>query len=164
MDRKDRVARAKNQPYYPIALNIKNKLCVVAGGGNVAIMKVEALLKAAAIVRIVSPELKGKLKTLYKNKKIEWLPRTICSSDLAGAFIVIAATNNDKVNKQISDWAKKKKILINVVDEPILSDFISPAVFRKKEAIISVFTNGIAPSLSRDIKIFLDKNWEKIKD
>jgi precorrin-2 dehydrogenase len=161
MKRTDRLKRAKDTAYYPLALNVKGKLAVIAGGGKVAIMKVQALLKAGAIVRIVSPDLIPQLEKLHKTGKIEWIPRNIRSVDLKEAIIVIAATNDENVNKKVSDWANKKNILINVVDQPAISNFISPAVFRKKEAIIAVFTNGISPPLSRDIKNFLETRWNE---
>ena len=161
LKRTERFERAKDLQYYPLALNIKGKLVVVAGGGKVSLMKVRALLKAFAKVRVVSPDLISELKKLNKNSKIEWVSRNIRSSDLKDAFVVIAATSDEKVNRSVSNWANSRKILINVVDQPSLSNFISPAVFRKKEAIVSVFTNGISPSLSRDIKNFLNDKWKE---
>ncbi|MFH1504985.1 MAG: bifunctional precorrin-2 dehydrogenase/sirohydrochlorin ferrochelatase [Candidatus Omnitrophota bacterium] len=154
-----RLERARDMKYYPLALDVKNKLVVIVGGGKVALTKTQSLLKASAKIMIVSPELIQGLKKLNRSSKFKWIKREVQASDLKGAAIVIAATANEKVNKKVSNWANKKKILVNVVDQPALSSFISPAVFRKKQAIISVFTNGISPSLSRDIKNFLNDKW-----
>jgi len=161
MNRAKRIQRAKDTQYYPLALNLKNKPAVVAGGGKVALMKVKALLQASAKVTVVSPLLVSELKRLNDNSKIEWLPRKIRSSDLNKATIVIAATSDENVNKQISNWANKKKILVNIVDKPSLSNFISPAVFRKKEATVAIYTNGVSPTFSRDIKNFLNAKWDE---
>ena len=156
-----RQERSRDLKYYPIALNLKNKLVVIAGGGHVALMKTRSLLKSKAKVRIISPELLPELKKCHKAGQIEWVPRKIRSSDINGALIAIAATSDENTNQNVSKWAKQKKIPVNVVDQPDLSDFISPAVSRKKEAIIAVYTNGICPSLSRDIKNFLNDRWNE---
>ena len=156
-----RLKRATELSYYPLALNIKNKLAIVAGGGKVALMKVKALDKAKAKVKIVAPELIPELLKLKKKLRLEWIQRRIKASDLNGAIIAIAATSDEKANKGVSNWAIKKNILVNVVDQPSLSNFISPAVLKKKEALIAVYTNGVSPPLSRDIKNFLNERWDE---
>lgn len=158
-----RIKRAQNLSYYPLALNIKGQEAVVVGGGKVALMKAQALIDAGAKMTIVSPEVIAELDDLIKSNTVQWIARKVKSADLDGCCIVIAATSSQEVNEQVSTWARKKKILINVVDQPDLSDFISPAVLRKEQAIVCVYTNGVSPSLSRDIKNFLDQGWDQIR-
>jgi precorrin-2 dehydrogenase/sirohydrochlorin ferrochelatase len=147
--------------YYPIALKIKSKLAVVVGGGAVAERKVLSLLYAGARVRVVAPNFSSGLKLLGKKKLIDLALRCVRKDDLRGAVLVIAATNDCEVNKRVSCWARNMNILINVVDQPLLSDFISPAVLRTKSSVIAVNTEGRDPVLSRDLKNFLKGRWDE---
>jgi len=147
--------------YYPLAVRLKEKLVVVVGGGKVAERKVQALRKAKAFIRLVSPTLTPRLKALYKKGAIDWISRHAQNKDLRDAYIIVAATNEAKNNQTVSRWAKQRKIWINVVDQPALSDFISPARFYAKNAIITVYTDGKDPALSRDIKNFLKGRWDE---
>ncbi len=146
--------------YYPVAIKLKNKSVLVAGGGRVAERKVKTLLKFGAKVRIVSPALAPALKKLLGFQKVRWCNRKVKSSDIEGADIVIAATGIASVNKKISYLAKKSGALVNVIDNAQLSTFISPAIFSKGKAIVAVYTNGRSPALSRDLKNFLKEKWD----
>jgi len=146
--------------YYPIALNIKSRPALIAGGGKVAERKVAVLLSSGTRVKVISPDLTPALKQLAESGKIRWIDRGVRRSDIRRIDIVIAATSNNKVNRQISRWAKFQKTLINVVDNPGLSNFISPALLRKNGVIIAVYTDGKDPVLSRDLKNFLKEHWD----
>ena len=145
--------------YYPIAIRLKNKRAVIAGGGTVAERKVISLLQAQAAVEVVSPALTKTIKALAASGRIKWTKRRIRQDDIKGAAIVIAATSDRTVNEKISVWAKRLGIPANAVDDKASSDFISPAVFKKEKAIITVYTDGKDPELSRDLKNFLKERW-----
>jgi len=147
--------------YFPFAVTLKNKKVLVVGGGKVAERKVLSLYQAGAFVSVVSPHLTDELKSLVDEDRIRWIPRNVQKRDINGVRIIIAATNDSHVNQSVSRWAKEKCIWINVVDKPILSDFISPAVFHSEEAIIAVYTDGRNPVLSRDVKNFLKERWNE---
>ena len=147
--------------YYPIAINLKSRQAVVIGGGLVAERKALSLLKAGAIVRLVSPTVTRKLQHLAKTKRLIWHKGKAQKRYISKAQIIIAATDDPVVNKNISQWASKGNILVNVVDRPALSNFISLAVFRKSGAIVAVYTDGKDPILSRDLKNFLKENWNE---
>lgn len=147
--------------YYPIAIDINGKSALVIGGGKVAQRKAGSLLKAGAKVIIISPKATTALTRLSKSAKLKWLKRRVSKSDIAKAGIVIAATNDILVNKNVSLWSKKQKKLVNVVDNPGLSTFISPAVFKKGKAIIAVNSNARDPEFSRDLKNFLKEHWDE---
>ncbi len=146
--------------YYPIALNLKNKFALVVGGGEVSERKVKGLLKTGARIMVVSPQVTPVLRRLAKQRRIEWAKRPVKHSDIRGAEIVIAATSDRVVNKKVSLWAKQRGILVNVVDQSSLSDFISPAVLRAKRAVVAVYTNGKDPIFSKDLKNFLQEHWD----
>lgn len=147
--------------YYPIALRLKGRRVLIVGGGKVAERKVKKLLEIGARVRIVSPCLTVGLRKLLKDKKINWLNRAARSLDARGMDIVIAATEESAVNRDVSRWAKERGALVNVVDQPSLSSFISPAILRRRKAIIAVYTDGKDPVLSRDLKNFLKEHWDE---
>ena len=146
--------------YYPIALNLKNKFALVAGGGEVSECKVKGLLKTGARIMVVSPQVTPVLRRLAKQRKIKWVKRPVKHSDIAGANIMIAATSDQLVNKKVSLWAKQRRILVNVVDQTHLSGFISPAVLRTERAVVAVYTNGKDPIFSKDLKNFLQEHWD----
>jgi len=148
----------KDEKYYPVALRLNRSFNVVVGGGQVAQRKVLGLLQAGAMVKVVSPDLTFKLRHLAEIGRIKWVARKVRQEDLEEG-LVIAATNQAKINNRISLWAKKKGVLINVVDKPALSSFISPAVFKQNKAVIAVNSNGRDPEFSRDLKNFLKEHW-----
>lgn len=147
--------------YYPIALKLKNKYALVIGGGQVAERKIRKLVRSEVFIKVISPNLTSTLKRLVKSGRIRWINRSVIVSDIKGADIIIAATSNAAINKNISRWAKKESILVNVVDQPELSDFISPAVFKKSKATVAIYTDGRDPLLSRDLKNFLKEQWHE---
>jgi precorrin-2 dehydrogenase/sirohydrochlorin ferrochelatase len=144
-------------PYYPIFLNLQGKKCVVVGGGEVALRKVERVLESGADVTVVSPSLDPGLAQLAKRKTIHLIQRNYRSGDLKGAAIVIAATDIKETNYRVAEEAKKVKALVNLVDDPEPSDFIVPSFFRKGDLTVAVSTGGQSPALARKVRIRLEK-------
>lgn len=143
--------------YYPVALDIQNRVIKIIGGGNVAQRKVKILLSFEPKIKIISPDLTIGLKSLVRKKKITYLKRIYKKGDLKDVFLVIAATSDNKVNQNVYREAKRRKILINVVDNSKLSNFISPAVLEKKGLMITVSSHGKNPKLAKITR-------DKIKD
>ena len=146
--------------YYPLAVRLSDGIAIVVGGGKVAERKISTLRDCGARIRMVSPSATTKLRDLAKRGKIEWIHRHLRDSDIKGVRIVVAATDDRDVNERVSRLARKYKIWVNVVDKPILSDFISPALFSVKKSIVTVYTDGKDPVLSRDLKNFLKERWD----
>ncbi|HLD40885.1 MAG TPA: bifunctional precorrin-2 dehydrogenase/sirohydrochlorin ferrochelatase [Candidatus Omnitrophota bacterium] len=138
--------------YYPVLLNLKNKKCVVIGGGSVARRKAVSLLKAGSWVCVISPQLCPGLKRLKELKKLSWINSPYQKIHLKGAFLAIAATPEEAINIKISQDARKSGILINAVDAEDLSDFIVPSSISKGGLILSVSTSGQAPCLSKRMR------------
>ncbi|MFH1776701.1 MAG: bifunctional precorrin-2 dehydrogenase/sirohydrochlorin ferrochelatase [Candidatus Omnitrophota bacterium] len=143
--------------YYPIMLNIKGKDCIVIGGGVVAERKVLSLLVAGGKITIISPNITKRLRQLLKQKKIIYKKRKFQEAFLHNASVVIAATANQKVNQEIYHFCQKKKILVNVVDNPKLSSFIVPAAVARGDLVIAVSTQGKIPMLAKKIKEQLEQ-------
>jgi len=146
--------------YQPIAVKLDHMRAVVAGGGKVAERKVSNLVEAGADVLVVAPNLTAKLKRLFKKDRLRWRKSNIRKKDLRGAKIVVAATDDSRVNTDIGRWAKHREIFVNVVDNSKLSNFISPAIVRQRKALVAVYTDGKDPALSRDLKNYLKDHWD----
>jgi precorrin-2 dehydrogenase/sirohydrochlorin ferrochelatase len=138
--------------FYPIFLDIKNRPCLVVGGGEVAERKVESLLKAGAKVTVISPGLTKELKTLAKAKKIRHIPKRYRPGDLTDAFLVISATDSGEINKKVHAEAEKTGKLVNVVDAPGLCNFIVPSVVERGALKIAISTSGRFPMLAKTLR------------
>lgn len=139
---------------YPICLvGLENRSAVVIGGGNVAARKAQALLDAGAPVTVISPEFSTGFQSLLNSyQEMQMIQRSYQPGDLAGAFVVIAATDNPPVNQSVWQEALQRGCLINVVDDPEHSNFILPAVVQRGEVKIAVTTGGASPALARRLR------------
>ena len=138
--------------FYPVNLNIKDKLCIVIGGGKVAERKIKNILLCGGKVKAISPELTSKLAELVKQRKITYTKTEYHSQTLNGAELIYAATSNRRLNSKIAKDAAKLGTLVNVCDSREESSFILPAVARKKDLVISVSTDGISPEKAVKIR------------
>ncbi|OGH98848.1 MAG: hypothetical protein A2287_03250 [Candidatus Melainabacteria bacterium RIFOXYA12_FULL_32_12] len=143
--------------YYPIMLNITDKNCIVIGGGNIACRKVKSLLEYSARVTVISSNLCNELENL--KYKIKWISRNYEIGDLTNAYLVFAATDNQEVNKQISEEANKKGIPVNIADIPELCDFIVPSKVEQGDLTIAISTNGKSPALAKKVRIELEEKY-----
>ena len=138
--------------YYPMFVKLKNKKCTVIGGGMVAERKVSLLIEAEALVEVISPFLTDRLKQFSEDGKINYLKRNYKNGDGASSFLVIAATDNHDVNREIYENCSKLDILVNVIDAPELCDFIVPSSIIRGPVTITVSTDGKSPALAKKIK------------
>jgi len=138
--------------WYPILLNLKDRACVVVGGGTVAARKTKGLLDAGAVVRVISPALSGELNGLADAGKIEFVPRTYAGEgDLVGATLVFAATDRPEVNAAIASDAQRRGVPVNVADGSAEGDFIVPAVLRRGELVLTASASGAGPAVAARI-------------
>jgi siroheme synthase-like protein len=145
--------------YYPIFLNLTNERSVVVGGGTIAEGKVTALLEADAKVVVIAPEVTLALQELAENGTVSWEQRTYIDGDLAGAAIAIGATDDPEVNHRVWDEAKRRNILINVVDDVPYCNFIAPAIVRRGDITLAISTNGKMPALAAHMRREIDKSF-----
>jgi uroporphyrin-III C-methyltransferase / precorrin-2 dehydrogenase / sirohydrochlorin ferrochelatase len=136
----------------PIFFNIQQRPCVVIGGGEVATRKVTMLLKAGGDICVFSPELCQELQTLASEKSIRYVQANFESSQLNGACLVIAATDDETVNEAVSLAAKAKNIPVNVVDAPHLCTFTMGSIIDRSPVVIAVSSEGNAPVLARYVR------------
>ena len=145
--------------FYPICLDLEARACVVVGGGRVAERKVLGLLSCKAQVSVISPALTEELQLQHMSGDIEWIDREFRQGDLAQAFLVIAATDDEETQKQVYEEAGANNLLLNVADVPQRCNFILPATARQGDLAISVSTAGKSPALARKIRMELEKRY-----
>ena len=144
---------------YPVNLNVRDRLCLVVGGGNVALRKVQSLLKFGAKIRVVSPEICAELDELVTQGAIEFFPRGYREGELEDAFLVYAASNNPEVQSLVAQEAKKYKVLLNSATDPESCDFQVPAHFRRGELQIAISTAGASPAVSKMLREKLESSF-----
>ena len=137
--------------YYPVNLDLHDRLVVIVGGGAVAARKARRLVSAGARLRVIAPKLDARLAALAAEGDLTHLARCYVSGDLEGALLAFAATDDAAVNLAIAAEAEKLGIMIDVVDAPRRSDFITPALLERGDLLITVATGGASPGLSRRI-------------
>lgn len=138
--------------YYPIYLDLKGRDVLVVGGGAVAEGKAMQLVEAGARVSIVSPELTESLRAAAGREEITHISGSFIEENLNGVFLVVSATDDRIVNEKVAKAARERGLLCNVVDQPDLCDFITPALVTRGELQISVSTGGGSPTLTQRVK------------
>jgi precorrin-2 dehydrogenase/sirohydrochlorin ferrochelatase len=139
-------------PFYIACLRLKGRRCLVVGGGEIGLEKVEGLLACDADITLVAPEAGPELAALAAEGSIRWEPRTYQSTDLDGCLIAIAATNDTDVNISVFHDAEERAMLVNVVDVPPLCNFILPAIVRTGPLAVAISTAGASPALAKRMK------------
>jgi siroheme synthase-like protein len=139
-------------PLYMACLKLKGRRCLVVGGGEVGLEKVDGLLACDGDVTLVAPDAVPELVAYAEEGSIRWERRSFEGSDLDGAFLAIAATSDTDVNISVSEEAERRAMLINVVDVPPLCNFILPAIVRSGPLAIAISTAGASPALAKRMK------------
>ena len=143
--------------YLPVFINLRQKPCLVVGGGNIALRKVNLLLKAQAKIKCISPEFCSGLIKLSRENTLDLIEKRFESTDIDNQSVIIAATDDDKTNAMVSSLAHESGIPINVVDSPDLSSFIMPSIVDRSPIVIAISSAGKAPVLARIIRAKLEK-------
>lgn len=138
--------------YYPLFLDIRERACLVVGGGKVGARKAKGLLTAGARVTVVSPVMDAALEALSPHEGLSLKRRVYRPGDMAGIFLVIGATDNPELNRQIKSDAQATKSLCNVADQPQLCDFILPAVVNQGDLALAITTAGKSPALAKRLR------------
>ncbi|MFM9800313.1 siroheme synthase CysG [Aeromonas dhakensis] len=135
--------------YLPIFCRLDNKPVLLVGGGEVAQRKARLLLDAGAQLTVVAPELDPELAELAANDSIEWLAGEFAPQQLAGKWLVVAATDRREVNALVYQSANQARIFSNVVDDPKRSSFIMPSIIDRSPLMVAISSGGKAPVLAR---------------
>ncbi|MCF2949088.1 siroheme synthase CysG [Paraglaciecola aquimarina] len=138
--------------YFPIFLDTTDLSCLVVGAGEVAARKVELLLKSSAQITVVAPWACDTVKEFAEQKKIKLHVRPYAESDMLDQQMVFVATDNGELNVAIHDQARAQKILVNVVDNTPLCQFITPSIVDRSPITIAISSGGVAPVLLRYLR------------
>ena len=136
---------------FPIFLKLEGRRCLVVGAGAVGTQKIAGLLEAGADVVAVDPSPSVSFRENFA-ARVAWQERNYVGSDLDGAYLVIVATSDEALNRQIYEEAQGRGILANVVDVPPLCDFYYPAVVRRGSLIVAVSSEGESPHLAQRVR------------
>jgi precorrin-2 dehydrogenase/sirohydrochlorin ferrochelatase len=145
--------------YYPVHLDIKNRNCLVVGGGAVGTRKVNTLLACGARVTVVSPDPAQQLKKMAAEGSITLKERAYRTVDLEDMFLVIGATDDEMLNRQISEEAEQIGILCNIADRPEACNFILPSVVQRGDLVITISTSGQSPALAKRLRRKLEAQF-----
>jgi len=138
--------------YFPIQLDIRGRACLVVGGGGVGTRKAKSLIACGGKVTVVSPTVTSELQDLAAAGALRVLQREYVGDDLQGMFLVMGATDDERLNRRIRTDAEHLKILCNIADRPEQCDFILPAVVQRGDLIVTVSTSGRSPALAKKLR------------
>ncbi len=144
--------------YYPVCLDIRNRDCLVVGGGAVAFRKVKTLLACGASVTVVSPAFSSELAGI-RDDALTRVRRPYESSDVAGRFLVIGATDDEAENRKISRDAEAQNVLCNIADLPDACNFILPAIVKRGDLLLAISTCGNSPAFAKHLRKQLEKDF-----
>lgn len=145
--------------YYPILLDLHGKTALVVGGGKVAQRKIETLLEYGGTIHLVARDLTARLKGFVEEGRVRHLGPEFFEEYLDGIFLVIAATDDPRLNRSISQKAQDRGMLINAVDQPADCNFIVPSVLRRGDLLVSVSTSGRSPAMAKKIREDLEQHF-----
>jgi siroheme synthase-like protein len=142
----------KNFPYYPIYIDIEDRSVLIVGGGTVCARKAETMMRYGARVTIVSPEITDEIAAWEQAGVLAVQRKMYAESDLEGASMVIASTDDQCVNARVARDCRRRRIPVNVVDVTHLCEFIVPAIIEKGSVQIAVSTGGKSPAIARTLR------------
>ena len=145
--------------YYPIQLDIQGRACLVVGGGAVGTRKVGTLIKCGAKVKVVSTEVSPQIEQWAADGLIELHVRDYQPADIDGMVLVMGATDDEKLNHQISRESQAKQIPCNIADRPEECSFILPSIVERGDLIITISTSGKSPALAKFLRKSLEQQF-----
>ena len=138
--------------YYPVFLDLRGRRCIVIGGGFVAQRKVKTLLESGAAVTVISPTATRRLQDYARRGQIRYVPRRFRLCDLDRAWLVIAATDEQRVNQRVFRTASRLHVFTNIIDQTPLCSFIAPAIVKRGGVVLAISTGGGSPALAKQLR------------
>lgn len=141
--------------FFPLFHDLRKKTILVVGGGEIALRKISLLARSGCAIKVVAPDI---LDAIRENPACQCQFRPFEPTDVEGMVLVVSATDNAKINREVSDCARRHRILVNVVDSPDLCDVIFPSIIDRDPLIIGITSSGQAPVLARSIRAKLESS------
>ena len=155
-------------PLYPLFIKLDGVRVVVIGAGKVAVRKVETLLEFGASLTVIAPEAEERIIDLADKGRVNYLRRAYVEGDLEGALLAVVATSDRTVNESVATEARKRAMLVNVVDALDLCNCVVPSSLRRGRLQVAVSTGGASPSAARELRLELEERlpdwWEAYLD
>jgi len=145
--------------YYPLMLDLRGRSAIVIGGDSVAASKAATLAASGAHVRVFSQTYSPEMIQLAEQRQVTLEHKSYTPGDLAGAFVVVAATNDQQLIEAIWNETRQRGQLVNIVDVPAYCNFIVPSILRRGQLTIAVSTEGASPGLSKRIRQELEAHF-----
>ena len=150
----------KNKPYFPMFIDLSDKNIVVAGGGNIATRRIKTLLKFTRNITVVATKVTQELMDLGKAGTVTLYIRPVKRSDFANAYMVIAATNDWKLNDEIYRVCKEEGIYVNVADDKSKCDFYFPGIYMQDEVVVGITASGLNHKKARKVRVAIQEAME----
>ena len=152
----------KNKRFFPMFVDLSDKKIVVVGGGNIATRRIKTLLQFTRNITAVAPKTTMELHELGKAGFVNLINRPVKRSDFAMAFMVIAATNDWKLNDEIYRVCKEQGIYVNVADDKSKCDFYFPGIYMQDEVVVGITASGLNHKKARRIREEIQDALEKV--
>lgn len=152
-----------DKPYFPLFVDISEMKIVMVGGGTIAGRRVKTLTQFSSHITVIAPEISEELKQLEQEGKIRCLYRKYKHSDIAGADMVLTATNNRDINRAVAEECRGEEaetgrtVLVSVADDKTLCDFYFPSVIKTEEAVIGINSGGASPGTVKALRKKLEE-------
>lgn len=154
----------RNKRYFPMFVDLSDKNIVVVGGGNIATRRVKTLLQFTRNITAVAPQTTMELLELGKTGQVNLQLRPVKRSDFKMAYIVIAATNDHKLNDEIYRICKEEGIYVNVADDRTKCDFYFPGIFMKDELVVGITASGLDHRKARKVRIAIEQAMQDLEE
>ncbi|HYX53541.1 MAG TPA: bifunctional precorrin-2 dehydrogenase/sirohydrochlorin ferrochelatase [Candidatus Limnocylindrales bacterium] len=146
-------------PLYPVFLKLEDRKVLVVGGGAIAEQKIEGVLRSATDVTVLGPEISDRIREWAEEGRLKLHIQEYQPGMATGYFLVIAATDNNGVNRAVYEEARSAGALANAVDDPPYCDFYAPALVSRGDFQIAISTGGQSPALAHQVRIRLEQEY-----
>ena len=150
----------KNMRFFPMFVDLSDKKIVVVGGGNIATRRIKTLLQFTRNITAVAPKTTMELHELGKAGFVNLINRPVKRSDFTMAFMVIAATNDWKLNDEIYRVCKEEGIYVNVADDKSKCDFYFPGIYMQDEVVVGITASGLNHKKARKVRVAIQEAME----
>ena len=150
----------KNKRFFPMFVDVSDKKIVVVGGGNIATRRIKTLLQFTRNITAVAPKTTMELHELGKAGFVNLINRPVKRSDFTMAFMVIAATNDWKLNDEIYRVCKEEGIYVNVADDKSKCDFYFPGIYMQDEVVVGITASGLNHKKARKVRVAIQEAME----
>ena len=151
----------KTKRFFPMFVDLSDKKIVVVGGGNIATRRVKTLLQFTRNITAVAPKTTMELHELGKAGSVNLINRPVKRTDFDMAYMVIAATNDWKLNDEIYRVCKEEGIYVNVADDKSKCDFYFPGVYMKDEVVVGITASGLNHKKARRVRVAIQEAMEE---